>query len=717
MSLGGGPVACFPPCNAFCVCIDDNCVPSPVNINAVQLQTLDGRFLTAIAPGAPLTATPPGALPSTRTFYLQPPTPLPPRPGAPFVIRDHDPIAMLGMDAAFAPIQNDFIRVQHTPIPGASPRGGNALDFLIMLLSLGLINTTGRHESISQFMFGGALGWVYVSTGFTAGPLGYPGSQHPNTDLEKTFTLRKQGGGQIQSGDVVSIQVDPGVVASGIPPSFFFRVDDSPSGGGHVIADSTVPFAPNSSFVVTFTEVRPGVGVRPAQVTCQACARVRVHVSNAASGAPVPGATVTARGVLDGTPFTYQGAPILGANGEYGLYEANGRGDCVPAGAITVTVDQNRYKPSPPQPVQVPDTGSIDVTVQLDCTLVTGCVKYDDGTPDTSQPDVFLTDSSNMLSQVKAKPDGTFTFACVLHGPASLWTNGVVNPLTIPSVPPAGLNLPNCLIRPRGTGADIVGTVTICNTSPPTPLDNARVDVVGTSRSAYTGQNGHYTISGVVPAGPYFVTASCPGYRTKFTQTPVNVPSAGQVTVDFCLDPEPALFSTGVTDDKAVLTGGKSDPHWTLVAGPPGVTVPQPATVVSNPSGDWFQTSPARSAWVSAAADASMDVGAPYTFEQQFDLTGINLATVTISGTWSADNAAVLLINGSPVTAAQGTGTLSLTASDPANFHTPHDFTISSGFVPGRNRIAAQVTNEPAAPEAFNPGGFNVSDLTVSYTP
>ena len=38
-------MACFPACSAWCVCDGNECIPTPVTINALRLRTPDGRYL------------------------------------------------------------------------------------------------------------------------------------------------------------------------------------------------------------------------------------------------------------------------------------------------------------------------------------------------------------------------------------------------------------------------------------------------------------------------------------------------------------------------------------------------------------------------------------------------------------------------------------------------------------------------------------------------
>ena len=79
----------------------------------------------------------------------------------------------------------------------------------------------------------------------------------------------------------------------------------------------------------------------------------------------------------------------------------------------------------------------------------------------------------------------------------------------------------------------------------------------------------------------------------------------------------------------------------------------------------------------------------PYTFRLPIDLPGLDPASVTIGGAWGVDNDGTISFNGQPPT---GTGTFSLTNSDPDNYNVAHPFSITGGFVAGLNTLDIQVS-------------------------
>ena len=90
----------------------------------------------------------------------------------------------------------------------------------------------------------------------------------------------------------------------------------------------------------------------------------------------------------------------------------------------------------------------------------------------------------------------------------------------------------------------IVGTVTDQSTKGPIP--SVQVQIVGTSRGAITGADGHYRLA-VVASGPTQLRVTRIGYAAA-TQT-VSVPTGDVVTADF------TLTATNVTLDQVVVTG------------------------------------------------------------------------------------------------------------------------------------------------------------------
>jgi hypothetical protein len=113
-------------------------------------------------------------------------------------------------------------------------------------------------------------------------------------------------------------------------------------------------------------------------------------------------------------------------------------------------------------------------------------------------------------------------------------------------------------------------------------------------------------------------------------------------------------------------------------------------------------------AWDSAFnSDPSSDspVGYSYSYTQTFDLTSFLLGSVTLSGSWAADNCANIVLNGTPLTATDCTN-----AANGNMFNPKTAFTITNasgtGFIQGINTITWVVKND--ASNAPDPSGLLV---------
>jgi hypothetical protein len=176
------------------------------------------------------------------------------------------------------------------------------------------------------------------------------------------------------------------------------------------------------------------------------------------------------------------------------------------------------------------------------------------------------------------------------------------------------------------------------------------------------------------------------------------------------------VWNTGADSNAAALAPGSSDPHWQLIAGP-GVANPRAPFVVTDqhrpppdePAGFGQYFVAADSMWIGQDPAGSADVGATYTYRLPLDLTGLDPASVRISGAWGVDNNGTITLNGQPPS---GTGAFSLTGADFHNYSVEHEFAIDpGGFVAGLNSLDVQVTN------IDGPAGLNVTRLTCSGTP
>ncbi|HKS89214.1 MAG TPA: hypothetical protein VJR70_07220 [Stellaceae bacterium] len=149
------------------------------------------------------------------------------------------------------------------------------------------------------------------------------------------------------------------------------------------------------------------------------------------------------------------------------------------------------------------------------------------------------------------------------------------------------------------------------------------------------------------------------------------------------------IFSTG----NGSTTDGYADPHW-VFTNAAGVT--SNALVANNFGVDFYDGRNGDGAWVPDTAASAWLVdntanaqsgGNPLSFSTTFDLSGLDPATASLSGTWAVDDQALLELNGNIIA--------SLTAPG-SNWNTSHAFSVSGSsgfFLPGVNTLSVVLTS------------------------
>jgi hypothetical protein len=166
------------------------------------------------------------------------------------------------------------------------------------------------------------------------------------------------------------------------------------------------------------------------------------------------------------------------------------------------------------------------------------------------------------------------------------------------------------------------------------------------------------------------------------------------------------MWNTGIGQ-----TVGKGDPHWQVTAGDQQFgPYPKPAVITPGDQ-SYLDNMPDASQWISVKKDAwpGIPTSTTHTFETRFNLTGYDLATVRIVGSFLVDNAInELRINGHPVSFNRW-----VTTWDVHDFESFHTIEILEGFVPGENVISIDVYNTPSHPD--NPEEPNPMGLRVEW--
>jgi len=166
------------------------------------------------------------------------------------------------------------------------------------------------------------------------------------------------------------------------------------------------------------------------------------------------------------------------------------------------------------------------------------------------------------------------------------------------------------------------------------------------------------------------------------------------------------LPGTGTDANNNTLPGGSADPHYTVTG--PGIPGGGPARVLSDL---WYLWVPndAHSAWINWKDNADSAPYGDYHIKLEFDLTGYDPTTASLSGSWAVDRYGyVVNLNGQPTGVALTNG-----YGPPENWNSIYypnlnPFTISSGFQAGINELDFVVTE----PDAFN--GLRIRDLILT---
>lgn len=155
------------------------------------------------------------------------------------------------------------------------------------------------------------------------------------------------------------------------------------------------------------------------------------------------------------------------------------------------------------------------------------------------------------------------------------------------------------------------------------------------------------------------------------------------------------IFNTGEGAGGNALAVGQTDPHYSLVSAPAGVSL---AAITTAPNPAWIGNT-ATATWISPGNSGSIN-WAPgiYDYQTTFNLTGLDAATAQLSGMWTSDNNATIYLNG------VSTG---ITTSQ-APFGNLQAFSITSGFQAGLNTLDLMVDNQPLSAGGSQPNPTGV---------
>lgn len=506
-------MTCWPPCSAWCECINDQCRPAPFKLNAARIRTPDGRYLRAIngptVYGGYLgpTSNPPG---TWDTFLVDAPGTWPVRSGDQMVLR--------AVDDTWRPLPDALVRVDHAVL--TLPKPGK------------------KDPPMVTYQFGGEDVAVLACPPLSPGYPAYRGDD-PG---EWTFTVTKFVGGSpaaigtpIDSGDEVTFGFDSRNPAQ---PKRAWRLRDD-TAPARVDGDGAPGGPPTTAFIVEFGEVRPDAGWRPpVNAPCRQCANVTAVVTRRDTGAPVPAAHVVASVMGeafsgDSPPAPTDGRAVLTA------FVDGAVRDCVPAGAITLQATADRYQISTVT-AQVPGQGAIDVPIPMDCTVVSGRITDSAGSPMAGEW-VYLNDAQgNPLLDLDGNPfqtktnlDGRYRFACVPHGSVTVSTDHDPRFDKTVTIGPGGAIVD--IVVQLSAATVIVIVVDGDNNDQPITGASVRITIPNgtvtpsTYFAATSGNPPQAAFASVTPAGSANVRASMTGYLPA--TVPATIPPSGTLVI------------------------------------------------------------------------------------------------------------------------------------------------------------------------------------------
>jgi len=173
----------------------------------------------------------------------------------------------------------------------------------------------------------------------------------------------------------------------------------------------------------------------------------------------------------------------------------------------------------------------------------------------------------------------------------------------------------------------------------------------------------------------------------EYVSAPVAKPlalTAFAVSVLFAANPAQAItinVGTGLdVSNNLIQTGGQNDAHRTV----DNLATPAQTVYPDNPDwyGGWLANGP-NSTWIARNANTSANGVGTYT--RSFDLTGFDLSTVSIVGSWAVDDNGILALNGHQLA--------TLSAGAWGNL-TPFSVDAASGFFhSGQNQLTIDIVN------------------------
>ena len=185
--------------------------------------------------------------------------------------------------------------------------------------------------------------------------------------------------------------------------------------------------------------------------------------------------------------------------------------------------------------------------------------------------------------------------------------------------------------------------------------------------------------------------------------TPPPAVTAPVVTPAPVVGPPTLNLSTGLNASGALQTNnGATDAYWTVT----GPAVPNQSAQVSGvgSASHFAGWAPAdtQSSWIVVNSASATQPPSPYNFTRLFDLSGLDVSNLIVSGSWSGDDSVILALNG-----------ITLGIVNDPDYTTLHDFTAtSSELVQGVNTLTATMDVSDQITD-----GFRLEGAVIANTP
>jgi len=176
------------------------------------------------------------------------------------------------------------------------------------------------------------------------------------------------------------------------------------------------------------------------------------------------------------------------------------------------------------------------------------------------------------------------------------------------------------------------------------------------------------------------------------------------------LERVPGVFNTGVGPDGVVLDDGAGDANYAFTTNATDVTVSTPvvhdSTIFPIVTGPWLANS-ATSKWIGPEFNTVASLAGNYAYVTAFDLTGFDASTAVLLGGWATDNDGLDIRLNDVSTGLMNT----------AQFAVLTPFTVTSGFVPGVNKLEFILNNAANGYTALRVDGLRVGAMRAVAAP